>query len=270
MTWSERVVHLYCFSPAGVSAGMFAAWQAAMPPGVKLFPLDRPGRFAGATAGCVVTSHALMADMLAADIARDLEHARKRSSFGGYACLGLGEGAALAFSVAARVEHQTGVSPLHCFVGYGQAPHVERRAISHLTHRALMMAFVCEPGRFGTCSELRDHTACTLPLLRADLVADEGAGIDADVAIDAPLEVLDTGCSAADWTGYSTRAVRTHAPRPSDGATGAAASLRDVAAAVLSSDGRTTWRATSWPQGAAVHAARPMGAHTDVGAVPCK
>ena len=233
MELSEQVVHLYCFPPAGVSAAMFATWPSFMPSGVKVLGLNRPGRFVGPLRGAVVTSHALLADMLAAGVADDIGHAPAQRPSVRYACLGLGEGAALAFSVAARVEHLTGFSPVRCFVGHGRAPHDARPGVAHLTHRALLSAFVRDPGAFGACPDLQDPVACTLPLLRADLVADEGACIDENLAIDAPLVVLGGRDASSEWARYSSQGVRTYPmPSPTDG-DGLAQQLRDVTSRVM-------------------------------------
>lgn len=244
MELSEQVVYLYCFPPAGVSAAMFATWQSFMPSRVKVVGLNRPGRFVGPLRGAVVTSHALLADMLAAELASNIGHESARPSSVRYACLGLGEGAALAFSVAARVEHFTGMSPVRCFVAHGQAPHVPRSGVGHLTHRALLAAFVRDPGAFGACPDLQDPVACTLPLLRADLVADEGACIDENLAINAPLVVLGGHEAAGEWARYSSQGVRTYPAPSQDQGEGLAQQLRDVAACVMAElcEGRPSLR----------------------------
>lgn len=212
MKLSDRAVLLYCFAPAGGSAEMFWRWQAAMPPGVEVRAVERPGR-GERCAERAVTGHALLADMLAAEVAGDV--AREPAARTDYAFFGQGGGAALAFSVCARVEQHLGRPPVHGILAGGLPPHLITPSAADLGDEALVaMLPAALAGEAGGLPELADLRSYFLPLLRADLRALQGASIDGGVCIDAPLTVVlppDDAAFAArlrEWAHCSLRDVR--------------------------------------------------------------
>lgn len=161
---SAAPVTLWCLPNAGASAAAYAGWRRTAPEGLRIAPLELPGR--GARGG-----EALLEDFdtLCDDVQRALQAQRAGEP---YALFGHSMGALLAFELAHRLEH-AGDPPRALFVAGSPAPALrDPDRFAGPFDDAALLAQMRALG--GTPQILLDHPemmALALPVLRADFRA---------------------------------------------------------------------------------------------------
>lgn len=186
---------LFCVPFAGGGIGVYSGWQAAMPPGTEVLPIQLPGRERRLRERPYASMRALVADLFPAMLPKlDVP----------FAIFGHSMGAAIAFELALAAT-QAGKAPAHLFLSARRAPG------SPPTHPPLFALpeelLLRETERlYGPLpAVLREHPgllATFLPTMRADMqlldtwIPPEGTplacpvtvlGGDADLAVPPPL-----------------------------------------------------------------------------------
>lgn len=111
-------VLLFCLPYAGGSAPRaYGSWQAALPAGVRVVPVELPGRGARITEPLLTSVTALADDALGAVLPRVDRP---------YALFGHSLGALVAFELARRLEHLHRRPPVHLFVSGHEAPQLPK------------------------------------------------------------------------------------------------------------------------------------------------
>jgi surfactin synthase thioesterase subunit len=158
---AQARLRLFCFPFGGGGASIFARWQAGMPDGVEVCPLQPPGR-ENRLAEAPVTRTPQMVSLLADVLSPYLDLP--------FALFGHSVGALTAFELARQLRRQGLRSPEWLFVGGHPAPDLPRRRpyVSHLERTEFVMAmrdqFEVEPALLDA-EELMEMI---FPALRAD------------------------------------------------------------------------------------------------------
>lgn len=183
--WSPRPqarIRLFCFSYAGGSASTFRQWPGAFADPVEVVPIELPGhgsRFAETPLVDLGTLATGAADALRPHLDRP------------FALFGHSFGAFLAFEVARLLGGGTTASPACLVVSASRAPCLApRRRLAQLPHEVLVESLRALNGTPNTVLQDRQLLELLLPLVRADLEADEEYLIGDGTRLDCPILAL--------------------------------------------------------------------------------
>ena len=175
---AEEPIRLYCFAHAGAQAMVFRAWQEALPPHVRVRPVELPGRGMKAHQAPVY-DYRLLVEELSEEICDEListVHGRRIR----YAIFGHSAGGRFGFGVASRVTHATGAGPEHFFVS-GCRPPMHMPLGLSATPRT-RDEWIEQMRRWGATPEelLQDPELADILIgrLRSDMAAHEGVHVD--------------------------------------------------------------------------------------------
>jgi surfactin synthase thioesterase subunit len=187
---SNDSVLLFCLPYAGGGVTSFRQWQALAPKAVAIHPVELPGRGRRAREK-PLDDYASLVERLAEEIAQTV---RQVTTCGDptYALYGHSSGGRFCFGVASRLESMDILPPSHCFVSSIGPPHLAsaERKRGDLRKEDLA-AELCRLG--GTPSAVMTEPAMLeylLPIIRADFLASEGCGIDAERRIGTPMTLF--------------------------------------------------------------------------------
>lgn len=180
---------LLCFAHAGGHTACFLNWQAQMPSGVLVMPVELPGH-GRRISEALHTDYQDLVDGLVAQLAPEIEALLRRYPGMGYAAFGHSAGASFGFGVCTRLSERLGQAPVHGFWSAGAPPHIPRPPRSRYSDAQLLEEARALAGTPTEVLENADLMAFFLPILRADFAAFEGAGLDADRRLDCPFTLF--------------------------------------------------------------------------------
>ncbi|AEW99631.1 thioesterase II family protein [Streptantibioticus cattleyicolor] len=174
---------LFCLANAGAGAASYAGWRALAPDGVRVCPLQPPGRAERFAEPPHAGAPALVDALL--DAIGDV-------FTGDYALFGHSMGAVVAFELARRLQAEGRTPPAHVFVSGRAAPYLPEpnRPIHDLPLDALIDELRVIGGTPEEILAEPELMARLQVLLRADFAVNETYRCRADEPIDAPLTVF--------------------------------------------------------------------------------
>ncbi len=180
---------LLCFAHAGGHTACFLNWQAQMPAGVRVMPVELPGH-GRRIREALLTDYEALVDSLVAQLLPEIEALQRQHPGLGYAAFGHSAGASFGFGVCARLAERLGQAPVHAFWSAGAPPHIPRPPRSRYSDAQLLEEARALAGTPGEVLDNPELMAFFLPILRADFAAFEGASLDAARQLDCPFTVF--------------------------------------------------------------------------------
>jgi medium-chain acyl-[acyl-carrier-protein] hydrolase len=173
-------LQLFCFPYAGGSSRLYADWDSALPPHIRVRPVEPPGRgrrFREAPHDRI--------EPLVADLLPELADARNSP----YALFGYSLGALVAFELARTMEQRYGRPPEHLCVGAFRAPHLRRTAVPDYDlpeplFRERLRSFNGTPEAVLADESLME---LMIPILRADLAVADTYRFSEDRPLSCPI-----------------------------------------------------------------------------------
>ncbi|MER7055096.1 MULTISPECIES: alpha/beta fold hydrolase [unclassified Streptomyces] len=174
---------LFCFPSAGASAAAFAPWRSLVGEGVRVCPVQPPGR-----AERFREAPYDRCDQLVGHLAAALSE----QFTGTYALYGHSMGALVAFELAREIRRMDAGPPVHLFVSGRAAPQLPdtRRPLRDLPADELIGEVAGMGGTPEAVLREKDLMALLLPLLRADLGVNETYQYRPEPLLDVPLTVF--------------------------------------------------------------------------------
>ncbi len=185
---TDATVRLLLLPFAGGSAQTYRGLIAKLPPWIEPLAPELPGRGTRFRDKLLGTIEQLADDVVARLGARLAGGAR-------WAVLGHSMGALLAYEIARRAPREGWAEPLHLFASGRRPPHVPGDSLLHDLDREALVARLRDLG--GLPPEVAEHEELMdlmLPLLRADLRADETYAPPTEPPLSCPITAL-TGTS---------------------------------------------------------------------------
>lgn len=175
-------LRLVCFPYAGAGATVFRTWPEALPPEVELLAIALPGRDARAREPLVDRLGPLV-DRLADEVGPQL-----RAPF---AIFGHSFGAMVGFGLARELQRRKLAPPVHLFASGRRAPQIPERVPLHRLPDRELVATLRRLG--GTPDEVFDVPELIeyfLPIVRADIAANDGETIGLDAPLSCPITAM--------------------------------------------------------------------------------
>ncbi|MCP9956152.1 MULTISPECIES: thioesterase II family protein [Streptomyces] len=198
-------VPLLCLPYAGAGASLFHAWQPQVPPGIRLAPLQLPGREERTDEEPFRDAASAVRALLPEAVAAAAGHRR-------VAVLGHSMGAVLAFELVRALEERTEIPVAHLYVSGSPGPcHGRAESTADLDDEAFLAAVERLAGYRHAAFDVPELRELLLPLLRADVALHETYRPLADAPVEAPLtclrgdlDSLVTAEDAAQWSRATT------------------------------------------------------------------
>lgn len=176
-------VRLFCIPYAGGAASVFHAWAAELPASVELTAIELPGRGARLRQPALTRVDEAargIADAIAPDLDRP------------YALFGHSFGAVLSFELVRELRRRGAAPPILLIASARRAPHLPKRsAFAHRLSDADLAQHLRElkgtPEEVLASAELMD---LVLPIVRADLTADETYVCREDEPLEVPIRAF--------------------------------------------------------------------------------
>jgi medium-chain acyl-[acyl-carrier-protein] hydrolase len=179
----DAAARLFCFSCAGGTAALYQPWAADMRGAIEVCAIEMPGRGVRLREPPLTSVHDAVGG-----IADALEPELDRP----YALFGHSLGALMAFEVAHELRRRGAPAPLLLFASARRAP--------HLSKRTGMLHMLTDAGLAGYLRELNgtpagiladaEVMALVLPVVRADLAADETYVVPDRPLLDIPIHAF--------------------------------------------------------------------------------
>jgi medium-chain acyl-[acyl-carrier-protein] hydrolase len=157
----DAALRLFCFPYAGGGTSIFRRYEREVPQGVKVCPIELPGR--GKRIGEPAFTH--ITPLVEAAAEALLPYFNKPFAFFGHSM-----GAKIAFELSRLLHKRHGLKPAHLFVSGSRAPQIPHTA--PITYNLPLAEFIQEVQNLnGTPAEVLEHPELMelmVPLLRAD------------------------------------------------------------------------------------------------------
>lgn len=198
-------VPLLCLPFAGAGASVFLKWRPLTPLGVRLAPLQLPGREERTDEAPLRGVAEAVAALLPEAVAAATGHRR-------VAVLGHSMGAVLAFELARALEERTEIPVAGVYVSGSPGPyHGRAENAADLDDEAFLAAVERLAGYRHPAFDVPEFRELLLPLLRADVALHETYRPLSDAPVEAPLtclrgdqDALVTADDAAQWSKVTT------------------------------------------------------------------
>lgn len=176
-------LRLFCFPYAGGAANVFHRWQASLPPGVEVCPVQLPGR-GKRIQEAPFTDVASLVEAAAAALLPFFDAP--------FAFFGHSMGGLITFELARHLRRAGAPRPAHLFVSGRRAPHLPSESAP--THDLPEAEFVEAVRQLeGTPAGVLEHPELrhlVLPLLRADFAVCETYAYRPEPPLDCPIGVF--------------------------------------------------------------------------------
>lgn len=203
-TPAEAPRRLVCLPYAGGTASVYRDWQEQLGDGVRVVPVQPPGRGLRLREDPHTALEPLVTELVdalsAAGLSRD------------YALFGHSMGALLAYEVACALRERGEAEPLHLFVSGSRAPHLFGDRADHSLPDQDLWRLVSDLGGLAGNREVSQaYFARRLPILRADLRVCETYRWQPRAPLSCPMTAFSASgdglASAAQveaWSAYTT------------------------------------------------------------------